>query len=204
MNQKVLFITPPFTQLNTPYPATAYLKGFLNTKGIESHQADLGIEIILKLFSKNGLEQLFGAIEGQEEEFSENAIRIIHLKKYYLQTVDEVIAFLQDKNPTLAHVICEGSYLPQASRFQQLDELDWAFGTMGIRDKARHLSTLYLEDLSDLIKEVIDSHFGFSRYAEQLGLAMLSFDDIHEELQKENTLVNQILVELLEEKINRD
>jgi hypothetical protein len=201
VNQKVFFITPPFTQLNTPYPATAYLKGFLNTKNIESHQADLGIEVILRLFSKEGLGQLFGEMETLEGEFSENAIRIIHLQKYYLQTIDEVISFLQDKNPTLAHVICERSYLPEASRFKELDDMDWAFGTMGIRDKARHLATLYLEDLSDLIKEVIDPHFGFSRYAEQLGLAMFSFDDMHVELQKENTLVNQILVDLLEEKI---
>jgi hypothetical protein len=35
--QKLLLITPPFTQLNTPYPATAYLKGFLNTVRVEAH-----------------------------------------------------------------------------------------------------------------------------------------------------------------------
>jgi hypothetical protein len=53
LKTKIFLITPPFTQLNTPYPATAYIKGFLNTKNIESVQADLGIEVILKLFSKN-------------------------------------------------------------------------------------------------------------------------------------------------------
>jgi hypothetical protein len=42
----LLLITPPFTQLNTPYPATAYLKGFLNTKSITAFQMDLGIEVI--------------------------------------------------------------------------------------------------------------------------------------------------------------
>jgi hypothetical protein len=52
LESKVFLITPPFTQLNTPYPATAYIKGFLNTKNIPSTQADLGIEVILKLFSK--------------------------------------------------------------------------------------------------------------------------------------------------------
>lgn len=60
---KVFFITPPFTQLNTPYPATAYLKGFLNTKGLASYQADLGLEVILQLFSANGLQNLFAHIE---------------------------------------------------------------------------------------------------------------------------------------------
>ena len=50
MSSPVFLITPPFTQLNTPYPATAYLKGFLNTKGIASVQSDLGIEVTLALF----------------------------------------------------------------------------------------------------------------------------------------------------------
>jgi len=55
----ILFITPPFTQLNTPYPATVYLKGFLNTKKITSFQMDLGIEVILALFSKKRLQEVF-------------------------------------------------------------------------------------------------------------------------------------------------
>ena len=72
MSLPVLLITPPFTQLNTPYPATAYLKGFFNTKGIESVQADLGIEVILALFNKEGFEQLFDTIEKNEIELSDN------------------------------------------------------------------------------------------------------------------------------------
>ena len=52
LKTKLFLITPPFTQLNTPYPATAYIKGFLNTIDVESVQADLGIEVILKLFKR--------------------------------------------------------------------------------------------------------------------------------------------------------
>ena len=65
MKTKVFLITPPFTPLNTPYPATAYIKGFLNTINVEAFQADLGIEVILKLFSKDGLTNLFQSINGQ-------------------------------------------------------------------------------------------------------------------------------------------
>ena len=132
MKQKVFFITPPFTQLNTPYPATAYLKGFLNTQNISSFQTDLGIEVILQLFSRNGLQQLFETIELKNETLSSNCRRIINLKKEYLKTIDPVISFLHDKNPTLAHLICERNYLPESSRFEQLEDLEWAFGTMGI------------------------------------------------------------------------
>ena len=199
MTTKLLLITPPFTQLNTPYPATAYIKGFLNTKNILATQADLGIEVILELFSKKGLSPL--TPEGGIENYSDNAKRIFALWDEYLKTIDSVIAFLQGKNPTLALQICQEDYLPEASRFSQLEELDWAFGTMGTQDKAKHLATLYLEDISDFIVECVDANFGFSRYAERLGRSANSFDELYEVLQKEPTYIDAILVSILKAKI---
>ena len=202
MNPKVLLLIPPFTQLNTPYPATAYLKGFLNSKSIQSYQCDLGIETILALFSAKGLTAVFQEIEDKKSELSANAQRIFNLRNSYIQTIDPVIAFLQEKNVTLAHVICEGNYLPEAGRFAQKEDLDWAFGTMGNRDKAKHLSTLYLEDLSDLIKEAIDPQFGFSRYAERLGRSAATFDEIDAALLAPDSFIDTILLRLLSEKID--
>jgi hypothetical protein len=201
--QKVLLITPPFTQLNTPYPATAYLKGFLNTQNIECHQADLGIEVILNLFSAPGLRKMFAHAEILDLELSENCYRIYSLREEYIRTINHVIRFLQNKNPTLAHSICDRKFLPEASRFTQLDDLEWAFGTMGIQDKARHLATLYLEDLGDFIKENIDEHFGFSRYAERLGRTATSFDEMNDSLLAENSFIANILSDLLAEKIEK-
>jgi hypothetical protein len=200
LSASVFLITPPFTQLNTPYPATAYLKGFLNTKGISAFQADLGIEVTLALFSKNGLRQLFASITITEET-SENAKRIIALQKDYISTIDDVILFLQGKNPTLSHLICKRDFLPEASRFKQLDDLNWAFGSMGHQDKAKHLATMYLEDLSDLITECVDSHFGFSRYAERLGRSANSFDELYESLQQPYTYIDNILIAILAERM---
>ena len=194
---QLLLITPPFTQLNTPYPATAYLKGFLNTKNSQSVQADLGIEVILKVFSKEGLINLFSEISKNTKELSENAERIFALKEEYISTIDAVILFLQGKNPTLAHLICQESFLPEAARFDQLEELDWAFGIMGNQDKAKHLATLYIEDISDIIVECVDEHFGFSRYAERLGMSANSFDKIYASLQKELTYIDKIFLEIL-------
>ena len=200
MATKLLLLTPPFTQLNTPYPATAYLKGFLNTKNISSCQVDLGIEVILKLFSSSGLEDLFNQII-HTDPISENSRRIIALKTHYINTIDAVISFLQGHNPTLSHLICQEDFLPQASRFSQLDELDWAFGTMGTQDKAKHLATLFLEDISDLIVECVDPHFGFSRYAERLGRSASSFDELYGALQLDPTYIDRILLLILAEKI---
>jgi radical SAM superfamily enzyme YgiQ (UPF0313 family) len=199
--QKVLLITPPFTQLNTPYPATAYLKGFLNTQNIASHQCDLGIEVILNLFSSEELNSLFAELETRSAQLSVNSRRIFNLRNSYIQTIDQVIAFLQDKNLTLAHVICEGNYLPEASRFAQTEDLEWAFGILGTRDKAKHLATLYLEDISDLIVETIDPHFGFSRYAERLGRSAGTFDELHDALHGPDSFIDSITLKLLQEKI---
>lgn len=197
MGATVLLITPPFTQLNTPYPATAYLKGFLNTKAISAFQADLGIEVTVALFSKTGLTALFEKVDIQNPDMTENARRIYTLRQDYLDTIEPVIRFLQGKNPTLAHLICNRNYLPEAARFEHTENLEWAFGTMGTQDKAKHLATMYLEDLSDLIKECVDTHFGFSRYAERLGRSANSFDELYEALHQPHTFIDQLLLEKL-------
>lgn len=197
---KLLLITPPFTQLNTPYPATAYLKGFLNTKDISAFQADLGIEVIISIFSKQGLTELFEHAEKNPTLKTDNAQRILALKQHYIDTIDSVILFLQGRNPTLSHLICMEDFLPEASRFDQVEELDWAFGTMGTQDKAKHLATLYLEDISDLIVECVDANFGFSRYAERLGRSASSFDELYESLNAGETYIDKILISILEQK----
>ncbi|RYY47998.1 MAG: radical SAM protein [Chitinophagaceae bacterium] len=201
MSKTVFLITPPFTQLNTPYPATAYLKGFLNTRNISSYQADFGIEVTTLLFSKTGLTNLFKQVENAGKVLSENAKRMLVLKEDYISTIDDSILFLQGKNPTLAHFISKRDFLPEASRFNQLDDMEWAFGSMGILDKAKHIATMYLEDLSDLIQEAVDEHFGFSRYAERLGRSANSFDELYESLHQPYTYIDSLLIDLLEERI---
>lgn len=200
--KSLLLITPLFTQLNTPYPATAYLKGFLNTKNISAFQIDLGIEVIIRLFSKEGLIEIFEL--GEKKCLSLNSKRIFALRQDYIKSIDAVISFLQGKNPTLARQICQDSFLPEASRFKQLDDLEWAFGNMGHQDKAKHLATLYLEDLSDFILECVDCNFGFSRYAERLGRSANSFEEMFNFLQNEPTHIDFLSLEILENQIRNN
>jgi hypothetical protein len=197
----LLLITPPFTQLNTPYPATAYLKGFLNTKGISAFQMDLGIEVIGALFTKNRLSELFKIASNNGKMVSHNAMRIYCLRQEYVNTVEDVVSFLQGKNQTFARQICSENFLPQAARFEDLDDLDYAFGNMGMQDKAKHLATRYLEDISDFIVECIDEHFGFSRYAEHLGRSANSFDDLYTGLQAPPSFIDSISLEILAERM---
>ena len=158
---------------------------------------DLGIEVILELFSQAGLQALFDYAGPAAPDWSANARRIAALRAHYVATIADTLAFLQGKQPTLGRLICTGNYLPQAARFSQIDELDWAFGGMGVQDKAKHLATLYLEDLSDFIIETVDENFGFSRYAERLGRSANSFDEIYAHLQGKPTYFDRITWSIL-------
>ncbi|MBS2211204.1 radical SAM protein [Carboxylicivirga mesophila] len=192
----VLLITPPFTPLNTPYPATAYLKGYLNTLDVPSAQVDLGIRVINRIFSERGLTELFACVDTNHIQ-TENAFRIFQLRHEYVNAITRVMAFL--KHPTFieAQNICQGTLLPEASRFNQLEEEHTAFGTMGLVDKAKHYCTLFLEDLSDFIVEAVDSRFGFSRYAERLGRSASSFNELYDQLQQPHSFIENVLMKEL-------
>ena len=153
------------------------------------------------LFSKQGLKKLFQKIQSGGIKFSANAEKMLVLQDDYINSIDAVVAFLQDKDATLAHSICKREMLPEASRFEHTDDLEKAFGNMGIQDRAKYIATMYLEDLSDLIKETVDEHFGFSRYAEKLGRSANSFDELYNELKKPFTFIDELLIELLAEKM---
>ena len=84
----------------------------------------------------------------------------------YLGTIDAVISFLQGRDSTLAHRIVTRQYLPEGPRFSALDAyvddemgdpLGWAFGALGMHDRAKHLATLYLNDLADVLRDAVDS-----------------------------------------------
>nr|WP_262907909.1 radical SAM protein [Hymenobacter sp. 15J16-1T3B] len=190
--------------MNTPYPATAYLTGFLRGRGYHAAQADIGIELVLRLFSAAGLRRVFDAIEHGGFELTDNARRMLRLRRRYESTVEPVIRFLQNKDLTLAPRICHGRFLPEAARFDNVADLETAFGTMGLTDQARHLATLYLEDLADLLKETVGPQFGFSRYAEHLGLTATSFDELHDALQVAPNLVDEMMLECFAEVLQRE
>lgn len=201
MSTKVLLITPPFTQLNTPYPASCYLKGFLDSKGIETNQCDLSIELFNALFTKKNIQRLFDEVRGQKDiQFP----LIWEKQEEYINKVDTVIGFLRKHETTTAYQILHDSFLPKAHRFEKLEEdLSWAFGNLGILDKAKHYATLFIEELGDFIKANIDEFFSFTRYAERISSSASSFNEINEYLSYETTLIENELLKLLAEKLEK-
>ncbi len=201
--QRILLVTPPFTQLNTPYPATPYLKGFLKLHGYDVLQVDLGIELINTIFSRERFQELFDCVKENGAPLSQNSLRIIQNEQSYLQTVDQVMNFLQYQDNTLAQRICGDNFLPRASRFNQLPDLEWSFGNIGVNDKARFLATLYIEDIGDLIKDAVTPYFGFSRYAEKLGMSAHSFTLLAAALREPENFIETWLLELLKNHIEQ-
>ena len=203
---RVLSLIPPMTQLNTPYPSTAYLTGFLRSRGVAAVQADLALALVLRLMSGEGLAQLRdAALVLPEEERSGTVNFFLDHFERYAQTIDRVIAFLQGRDSTLAHRIASRGLLPEGPRFSALDAYDdeetgdplgWAFGALGSTDRARHLATLYLNDLADVLQGAVDERFEFVRYAESLAAAQPTFDPLAQALAAPPNLVDQTLAAL--------
>ena len=204
---RVLAVIPPMTQLNTPYPATACLTGFLRSQGVEAVQEDFALALVLKLFLRAGLE---GIRTGAGKAKSESVRSFMRQFERYAETVEPAVAFLQGRDPTLAHRICTRCFLPEGPRFQNLeafvaeeggDPLAWAFGALGMQDRAKHLATLFLNDIADAIRDAVDPRFEFARYAESLAKSQPSFDPLAAALAAPPTRVEEILRELVREAV---
>ena len=210
---RVLSVIPPMTQLNTPYPSTAYLTGFLRSRGISAFQEDLALALVLDLFSPEGLDQVRARAEAlAKPKRSAQVLHFLAEFERYRATAGATIRFLQGHDATLAHRIVGRRWLPEGTRFGSLDvyvdddggdPLAWAFGALGLQDRARHLATLYLNDLADVLRDAIDARFEFVRYAEQLAASQPSFDPLAEALAAAPNLVDERLSALALEAVQR-
>jgi radical SAM superfamily enzyme YgiQ (UPF0313 family) len=203
---RVLAVIPPMTQLNTPYPSTAYLTGFLRSRGITAVQEDLALALVLDLLSPTGLDQVRERAQAlPEAQRSDPVAGFLDAFDRYRSTIAPTIRFLQGRDSTLAHRIVGRDWLPEGTRFRSLDvyvddeggdPLAWAFGALGLQDRARHLATLYLNDLADVLRDAIDGRFEFVRYAEQLAASQADFDPLAAALSAAPNLVDERLAAL--------
>lgn len=119
---RVLSVIPPMTQLNTPYPSTAYLTGFLRSRGMMAVQEDLALALVLRLLSPEGLKAVAAQVDALPARKQSPAVQSFAAQKdRYLATIGPAIAFLQGRDSTLAHRIVGRNYLPEGPRFATLD-----------------------------------------------------------------------------------
>ena len=207
--QRVLSVIAPMTQLNTPYPSTAYLTGFLRSRGIAAAQVDLALALVLELFSPAGLQAVRTCIQALPEDRRTPRVEAFDTAfERYLSSIAPTLAFLQGRDPTLMHRIATRAFLPEGPRFAALDvyvdpadpggegggdPLAWAFGALGQHDRARHLATLYLNDIADVLRDAVDARFEFVRYAESLAMSQPSFEPLAQALAAPPNLVDRTL-----------
>ncbi len=206
---RVLSVIPPMTQLNTPYPSTAYLTGFLRSRDVDAVQEDLALKLVLRLLSPTGLDAIRGRAEALVRKQRTPLVQgfIEHFARYRF-TIGPTIAFLQGRDPTIAHRIASRTFLPEGPRFDAIeayadlnnggdgddgDALGWAFGALGLVDRARHLATLYLNELADILRDAVDGRFEFVRYAETLAMSQPTFEPLASALAAAPTLVDEYL-----------
>ncbi len=213
------------TQLNTPYPATAYLTGFLRPRGVDTKQVDVALELVLRLFSRAGLERVRAEIlrktaEGAKTRSKKSLPKSVSffLENFeaYSETIDSAVLFLQGKDPSISLRIVGRNFLPEGPQFAALrqfedleggeegaDPLAWAFGNLGTHDRAKYLASLLINDVAAIIKDGVDERFEISRYGEKLAASSPSFEPLHQGLEGQPSLVDRILdevtLEILEE-----
>ena len=212
---RVLLLPPPMSQLNTPYPATPYLTGFLDKHaarlGLEVAQEDLALSLFLALFTRTWfshaadlLRARYAATPRKRRDQVPPSVDhfLLHAERY-IDTVEPVIRFLQGRDPSLALRIVGRELLPEGPRWDPVREHDrdeeglrWAFGAMGTQDQARYLASLYIDDLADTIKDGLDDRFELARYGEGLAASAASFDTMQAALTRTPSPVDEALDEL--------
>jgi radical SAM superfamily enzyme YgiQ (UPF0313 family) len=195
----VLLLIPPLTQLNTAYPSTAYLTGFLRERNIACEQADLGIEMVLRLFSPAGLRAVFDEIR-KHPALHPEARRMLKAEDSYLETIEPVVTFLQGRDTALAGRLARPGVLPQGPRFRGRNRFS---GSVSVQDRAKQWATFYLEDLADLVQAAVSPHFALSRYAEHIARSASSFDTILTALAKAPSLTDDYMLAALRAHLDR-
>lgn len=200
---KVLSGIPPMTQLNAPYPATAVLTGFLRARGVAAVQEDFSLRLVLALFCRAGLEQIRACAENVPANQRTTCVRtFLAWFDRYAAAIEPAVAFLQGRDPTLAHRIATRRFLPEGLRFasldtfvaeEGLDPLAWAFGALGTQDRAKHLATQFLNDVADVVRDAVDARFAFTRYGESLVRSQPTFEPLAAALAAAPTLVEETL-----------
>ncbi|MBQ2352119.1 MAG: radical SAM protein, partial [Bacteroidales bacterium] len=200
----ILLITPPLTQINTAYPATEQLTGYLRGKSISCDQMDLSIELIDKILTRECISQIFDLAEGVHVSGKKamNIRIILSNKDFYTKWVEPVKRFLQGRDSTFARLFANPQFWANQKRMPNPEDLEWDYGTSGTFNQAQYLCTLFIEDIGNVIQQCISTHFEMVRYAEKLCRSLSDFTPLDDELAKEPNLIDQWMLELLEKKIS--
>ena len=189
---KVLIITPPVIQLNSPYPSGAYLCSFFKNQNDECIWKDLNISLFYKIFSARGMETLFSLTEKKALEMADlaeaqndkntafNLRRYVCTKQNWIDWIDFITAILCGKMREKEHEFLFSPFAPRGSRMENFLA---SLNREPTVDDVRFLCSYALADLADYITAVFDKDFSLVRYAESLCVDERDFMQIQNQME---------------------
>lgn len=209
--QKILLVTPPMVQINSPYAATPVLSGFLRQRGYAVTQCDLSAQLAAKLFSSELIKEM-GIKVNSSKKLRRSEIGDFFLSYYedYLETIDAAVDFLKGKAPELQKYFLKRDSLPEGINFYNFaDELKRAKQSLSPANYARMRVSLFLDDVAELFQQIMDESFQISRYAEKISANAICFDELyersclHSNLEKA-TYSEHLAFKMLKERIEKE
>ncbi len=197
MNTNALFITPPLIQLNCPYPSSMVLSGHLQSKGFAVRQFDLSIALVNRLLVKEVVASLFE--KSMEMRLPKQIRQMQVFQNQYVNRVEAVADFLRNPTEMEAEKILSENYLPMGPRRQQVDESKG--NLISTVERAIWFSTLFIEEIADLIRVVDNPHFELVRYGEKLSVSLPLFQSLMDEVNSASGVVVEIMLDLLKQQL---
>ena len=186
-------------QLNTAYPAGAYLKSFFSELQTQKPQWNLGkiswVDgcnlLFHQIFCREGLRHIFSVTEKKALEQANqwekagrhneafNVRRYLSQQDSWIQWIDSIVAILQGSQRELCHEFVASPAVP---RGQRMENFLAGLESLPSVDDAVILASLALADLADFIGAFFDSSFELVRYGESLATSHKGFQAVEEGL----------------------
>jgi len=213
----VIVINPPLVQLNTVYPAGAYLSAYFRQQDCNVSWHDLSIRLFYSIFSRKGLTKLFelssenalvladNALSNGDEATAFNLRRYVATKQSWINWIDFITESLRGVGQEKAHQFLYSPYAPRGSRMENYLAGISAQNREPNVDDIRFLCTFALADLADYITAAFDSNFSLIRYAEALTVNESSFAQIEKQIESPvmEYFYKPVLDELFDDKGDR-
>ena len=196
----ILILQPPLVQLNTVYPAGAYLKSFFSQLKKDYPQWSLGHirwvdccnRLFHRIFCRQGLTHIFSATEKQalaqaeqweqagrhEEAF--NVRRYLSQQEDWIRWIDAIVAIVQGQGRELCHAFVASPAVP---RGQRMENFMAGLDAMPTVDEGVILASLALADLADYISAFYDTSFQLVRYGESLAASHRGFEVVEQGME---------------------
>jgi len=224
----MLLINPPLTDVSGPYPAVAYLAGYLQEIGQLVEVADASLMVVKRLLSRDGLTRLFPALRDGPPAAGPVA-RFLDHAEWYGRVIETAVRCLQGGDQGALALAARRGYFPplldplahwarvalynqrdhearlgeltetQRLRLGAADPLQFAFGTVGEADAARYRASLLLADVASVIRERLDPDFHLHAYASRLVRELPTFAPLEARLEGAPTLLDQIIDEVADD-----